>query len=118
MKTRDVLRAQGGYYIGSGLLPLVSMPLFERITGRKWDRWLVQMVGLLAVSIGISVLVASRNEEVDPSIVTLAVASALSFAGIDVVHVARRRISPVYLADAGTEVILLALLVFAASSEL
>jgi hypothetical protein len=54
MDRRTLLRLQGAYYIASGSLPLVSMALFERITGPKRDRWLVQMVALLAVSIGVS----------------------------------------------------------------
>ena len=47
MKLWEFLRIQGGYYyVASGLFPLVSMELFERLTGPKRDRWLVQMVGL------------------------------------------------------------------------
>ncbi|MBV9263341.1 MAG: hypothetical protein JO324_03395, partial [Candidatus Eremiobacteraeota bacterium] len=63
MKLRDVLRLQGGYYVLSGLFPLVSMAAFERVTGEKTDRWLVQMVGLLAVSIGASLLIGALEEE-------------------------------------------------------
>jgi hypothetical protein len=39
----------------------------------------------------------------------LAVGSAVALAGIDIVYVAKRRIPPVYLLDALTEVILIAL---------
>lgn len=45
----NILRGQGVYYIASGAFPLVSMRLFERVTGKKTDRWLVQMVGMLAL---------------------------------------------------------------------
>jgi heme/copper-type cytochrome/quinol oxidase subunit 2 len=54
MDRRTLLWLQGAYYIASGSLALVSMPLFEKITGLKRDRWLVQMVALLAVTIGVS----------------------------------------------------------------
>lgn len=101
---------QAGYYVVSGLFPLVSMPAFEGITGPKVDKWLVQTVGLLAVCIGTSLFAGARRQEIDWSILTLAVTSAFSFASIDVVHAARRRISPAYLADAATEAAIIVML--------
>lgn len=86
------------------------MALFERITGKKYDRWLVQMVALLAMSIGFSLLAGTRKKRVKRPTLTLSVMSALSFAGIDIVHAARRRISPIYLADAAAELLILTLL--------
>jgi hypothetical protein len=79
------------------------MRAFERVTGPKVDKWLVQMVGLLAATIGTSLLVGAKEDDIDPAVMTLAIASALSFASIDVVHAARRRISPIYLGDAACE---------------
>lgn len=111
MTTQQIIRIQAGYYLASGLFPLVSMRTFERITGPKVDKWLVQMVGLLAAAIGLSLLVGARRKTIDESILTLSIASALAFGGIDVVHAVRRRISPSYLADAGVEAALVISLV-------
>lgn len=97
------IRAQAIYYIASGLTPMLSMKLFESITGKKTDRWLVRMVGLLAASIGASLWLATDRAEVDRSAIGLSLASALSFAGIDVVYSARGTISPIYLLDAAVE---------------
>ena len=98
MTTQQILRIQAGYYLASGLFPLVSMATFERITGPKVDKWLVQMVGLLAAAIGLSLLVGARRKTIDESIFALSIASALAFAGIDIVHAAagasRRSIWP------------------------
>ena len=110
MTKQRILRAQGLYYLASGLWPLFSMRSFERVTGPKTDKWLVQMVGLLAATIGGSLLIGARGEEIDDGVVTLAAASALSFAGIDIVHAARRRISPIYLGDALVELAIVAML--------
>ena len=111
MKRRQILRAQGAYYIATGLWPLLSMGLFERVTGPKVDKWLVQMVGLLAAAIGGSLCLGARDGgEVEPGILVLAVTSALAFAGIDVVHVLRRRISSVYLGDAVVELAIVGML--------
>lgn len=87
------------------------MRSFEAVTGPKVDKWLVQMVGLLAATIGLTLLVGARTKDrVGNEILTLAVTSALSFAGIDVVHAARRRISSIYLGDAICEAGLIAAL--------
>ncbi|HYL26710.1 MAG TPA: hypothetical protein VEW74_02685 [Candidatus Nitrosotalea sp.] len=110
MKQQQILRAQGAYYVASGLWPLFSMRSFERVTGPKADKWLVQMVGLLAATIGGSLLLGARREEIDDGIFTLAIGSALAFAGIDVLHAARRRISPIYLGDAFVELAIVAML--------
>lgn len=105
---RAALLFQAWYYIGTGLWPLASRRCFEAATGPKTDWWLVQMVGLLAAAIGTSIAVGARDERPSPAIRTLGVLSALSFAGIDVVHAARRRISPIYLGDAAVELALIA----------
>jgi hypothetical protein len=62
------------------------------------------MVGLLAAVIGLS-LVTRGQRTADR---TLAVGSALAFATVDTWYAARRQISPVYLADAVVELVLVA----------
>jgi hypothetical protein len=100
--SRTLARAQGAYYLASGIWPLVSLRTFERVTGPKTDDWLVRTVGLLAATIG-SVLVlraAPSDGRPDPA---LGIGSALAFAATDVVHAGRGRISRIYLADALVE---------------
>ncbi len=111
VERRHVLRLQAAYYCGSGLAPLLSMRLFEAITGKKRDRWLVQMVGLLAISIGASLWTSASAEDPDGGAIVLSTTAALAFAGIDVVHACRRRISPIYLADAAVELSIVALVI-------
>jgi hypothetical protein len=110
---RAALQFLAAYYIGTGLWPLVSRRAFEAVTGPKVDWWLVQMVGLLAATIGTSIAAGTREKRPSPAVYTLAVLSALSFAGIDVVHAARRRISPIYLGDAAVELAVVATLILA-----
>jgi hypothetical protein len=108
---RRTLTAQGGYYVATGLSPFVSRRAFEAVTGPKREWWLVQMVGLLAAVIGAALLhAAARDEEPPREATILAAGSAIAFAGIDVVYVARRRIAPTYLLDAAAELALLAAL--------
>ncbi len=96
-------RTQAAYFIASGLLPLISMRAFEAITGPKTDRWLVKTVGLLVAVIGFGLALAGYRRHVSPELALIAAGSAGAVAAIDVVYVARQRISPVYLGDAVIE---------------
>jgi 4-amino-4-deoxy-L-arabinose transferase-like glycosyltransferase len=98
---------QGVYYLASGIWPLVSIRTFERVTGPKADDWLVKTVGALAAVIGAVLVVRSVAREAPPDPV-LGAAAAAAFAAVDVNYVARRRISPIYLADAIAELALIA----------
>ena len=103
-----VAHAQGVYYTATGLWPLVSMKTFERVTGPKHDDWLVKTVGLLITAVGVTLVHAGRRPRIHQEIRVLAALSAAALAAVDVVYVARRRISPVYLLDAIPELALLA----------
>lgn len=104
---RSALALQAAYYIATGIFPFVSRRAFEALTGPKRDWWLVQMVGLLAMTNGISIAASTRTKP-SPAIITLSILSATSFAAIDVVYALKRRISPIYLADAVVELALIA----------
>jgi hypothetical protein len=103
-----VALAQAGYYTATGALPFVSRSAFERITGPKLEWWLVETVGALVLVSGATLASAALRDRLTPEVTGLAVGSAASLAAIDVVYVARRRISPVYLLDAALELGLIA----------
>lgn len=107
---RFIILAQGIYYILTGLWPLISMRTFEAVTGPKADDWLVQMVGLLAITIGLSLLTGVRRSVPSSETVILSGAAALSFALIDAIHAFQGRISRIYLADAAVEMGMLILI--------
>jgi hypothetical protein len=98
--------AQGAFYVATGVWPLVHLRSFELVTGPKPEGWLVKTVGALVTVIGGALLSAGRRRRVAPEVAMLAVGSAVSLAAVDVLSVARRRISPVYLLDAVAEVAL------------
>jgi uncharacterized membrane protein SirB2 len=100
-------RIQGTYFLLTGVWPLLHMRSFEAVTGPKRDRWLVKMVGLLAASIGVTLLAGARRRAPSRETRVLAMTSAVSFAAIDVWYALRGRIAPVYLADAVVELGLL-----------
>ena len=71
------------------------------VTGPKTDIWLVQMVGLLSFSIGITLLFQNRYR-IPPALNAL---SAISFLIIDVYYSLTDTISNIYLADAVLEAV-------------
>jgi hypothetical protein len=102
---RRLALRQGLYYVATGTWPLLHMRSFERVTGPKNDKWLVKTVGLLVATIGVALWAGSRAR-VPPAIRILGGLSALALAGVDVNYSARGRISPIYLLDAGAELVL------------
>jgi hypothetical protein len=100
---RTCALAQGAFFTSMGLWPIASMRTFELVLGRKRDRWLVNTVGLLLASIGAALGLAARRDRVTPELALAGAATAATLAGIDLVYVARGRISKMYLADAAAE---------------
>jgi hypothetical protein len=105
---RAVATAQSVFYIVTGLWPLVHRRSFERVTGPKVDFWLVETVGITVASIGLGLAQSLRSGRPIPSeLRSVAIAAAAGLAAVDLVYVARRRISPVYLLDAVAEAALI-----------
>lgn len=104
---RPPILLQAGYYLLTGLWPLVHLPSFEAVTGPKTDDWLVRVVGVLVLVIGGTLgLGAVRLRRALPSpelLLTLALATAAAFILIDVGFVLAGTIGTIYLADAAVE---------------
>lgn len=89
---KTVIKLQAVYFMVTGIWPVLHIHSFMVVTGEKTDIWLVHMVGLLAVTIGISLFF-------DPKSLLLPICSAISFAAIDLIYVLKDVISPIYLVD-------------------
>lgn len=103
---RSPILLQAGYYLLTGLWPLVHLPSFEAVTGPKTDDWLVRVVGVLVLVIGGTLglgAVRLRRAPPSPELLTLALASAAAFILIDVGFVLAGTIGTIYLADAAVE---------------
>jgi hypothetical protein len=108
MTRENLLRAialtQGALYLATGLWPLFDIDSFQAVTGPKTDLWLVRTVGVLVTVVGIVLVTSGRRRRITAEIMLLAVGCALGLAGIDIVYVLSRTISPIYLADAVIEI--------------
>lgn len=102
-----VALVQGIYFFVTGIWPLLSMRTFLMVTGPKTDLWLVKTVGIILAVVGLVLIVAQVNAEINTSIILLAIGSGLGLALVEFVYVAKRVISPVYLGDAFLELILI-----------
>ncbi len=112
---KQLLLAQGAYYVLTGLWPQVHLRSFLAATGPKRDLWLVKTMGLLITVIGASLLGAAYRGAPGPETVVLAAGSALALTAVDVVYSVKRSISYVYLVDAAAEAALLWLWAYAAA---
>ena len=94
---------QAIYYVLTGVWAIVSVGTFQKVTGPKVDVWLVKTVGALVIVIGVVLGMFGRRRHVAPEAPMLAIGSALGLAAIDLIYVAKKRISPIYLLDAAGE---------------
>lgn len=100
----DVLAlGQGAFFLVAGAWPLVHLRSFEAVTGPKADDWLVRTVGSLLTVVGGVLVSAGRRRRVTREIRALAMGSAGALAAIDVIYVAKGRMSRVYLLDAAVQ---------------
>lgn len=104
--TRALAVGQGVYYVATGLWPIVHLRSFEAITGPKEEGWLVKTVGALITVVGAAVWLAGIRRRVTPEIRLLAGGAAAALGAVDIIYPAKRRISPVYLAEALPELLL------------
>jgi hypothetical protein len=108
MHRRHVALTQGIYFLATGMWPLVHMSSFEAVTGPKVEKWLVRTTGVLISVIGAVLVGAAARNEVTRDIAALGVGSAAGLGAIDTIYAVKRRIAPVYLADAAVEAGLIA----------
>lgn len=101
-----VAATHGAFYLAAGVWPLLHYDSFQAVTGSRLDLWLAYAVGLVVAAVGGGLLVAALRRRVTGEVGVFAVGAALALAAIDVVFVTRGVISPVYLADAAVEGIL------------
>lgn len=99
---------QGSFDVVTGLWPIFHLRSFEAVTGPKLEGWLVKTVGALITVIGGTLLFSGLRRRVGPEVCLLGMGSAAAFTAVDLIYTSRRRISPVYLLDAATEVALVA----------
>ncbi|WP_257668753.1 hypothetical protein [Parapedobacter tibetensis] len=104
----NVFLFQGSYFVITGIWPVVGINSFMVATGPKQDIWLVHMVGLLAISIGLTFLISSLRQQRLP--IFLAYATTLSFLVMDIIYVASGVIQRIYLLDASIQFLFLTLL--------
>jgi hypothetical protein len=108
---RRLFVIQGAYYLVTGIWPLVHLNSFETVTGPKTDDWLVQTVGVLAATMGATLVVGSRRQPPNLETLTLSALSAVGFAAVDVVFVCFGVISRIYLVDAVVQAVVLGVFV-------
>jgi hypothetical protein len=98
---------QAIYFGLTGLWPIVHIRSFMAVTGPKTDIWLVKTVGVLIIAIAIPLLTSALHHKITIDIRLLAILSSLGLTAIDVIYVAKKVISKIYLLDAVAEMMLI-----------
>lgn len=96
---------QAGYFLFTGIWPLVGIESFQKVSGPKTDLWLVKTVGVLVAVIGAVIGLAGLRGCITRGERLLATGSATGLAAIDVIYSLQGRIWPVYLLDAVLELV-------------
>lgn len=105
---KDVIsKIQGIYYLVTGIWPVIHIQSFMAVTGPKTDIWLVKMVALLSVSIALTILLQKKHTNG----FILNILTALSFLIIDLYYALSTVISPIYLTDAGIQLLFVILFI-------
>lgn len=99
----------GLYFFLAGIWPILHISSFTAVTGPKTDLWLVRTVGMLVLVIGAGLMLSAFRKFLTLPIVLIGTGTAFGFILIDITYVMQNIISPVYLLDAGIEIILLIL---------
>lgn len=107
MISPDPGRLQGSFNFITGLWPLVHMRSFEAVSGPKTDKWLVRTVSGLLITIGMEQLRATSRGESNGTAKRLGIGTAATLAAIDLIYVAKGRISRIYLMDAVVEMLII-----------
>lgn len=106
----NVFLFQGAYFIITGIWPLLGIDSFITATGPKQDLWLVEMIGLLSASIGLTFIVASLRRQKLPLVLGYSV--AFSFLFMDLIYVIKGVIGRVYLLDGAVQLLFIAAISF------
>ena len=118
LSERAVLKLQAGYFLVTGLWPLIHYRSFEWISGPKKDDWLVKTLSVFILAAAAALIAGlSRGTAPSDETRTLALGSAAALGGASAWYVLRGRIRPTYLADAATEAALIAALLSARREE-
>jgi hypothetical protein len=99
--------AHGAYLMFIGGWPLLHLRSFAKVTGPKPEGWLAKAVGACLANVGIALVQSAlRGGRVRREMRSLAVRMAMTFAAFDFYYGGlRRRISPVYLANGGAQLL-------------
>lgn len=87
----------------TGIWPLIHYPSFEAVTGPKTDKWLVKTFGAILALVGLQLLTAAITGNYHFTIAIAGAGSAFILLLADIIYVAKKVISRIYLADAAVE---------------
>ncbi len=97
-------RAQGLFNVVGGAWPIVALPTFEWVFGRKRDVYLQRTSGALFAASGIALLLAEPSADGIATARRIGMGVATAYLVVDLIYVPKRDIPVTYLLDAAMEI--------------
>ena len=97
-------RAQGLFNVVGGAWPIVALPTFEWVFGRKRDVYLQKTSGALFVASGVALLLAEASQGGVETARRIGMGVAAAYLVIDLVYVPKGDIPKTYLLAAAMEI--------------
>jgi hypothetical protein len=104
-----ILFAQGIYTVLTSVWPILHIKSFLMVTGPKTDIWLVKTMGGVLSAIGVVLLYCAFKNQLSRAVLLLAIGHALVLMISDIHYYSANIISPVYLADAFVQIVMVSL---------
>jgi hypothetical protein len=104
---RGAAGALGGYYVLTGIWPIVSPGTFQLVLGPKVDMWLAQVLGAVLCVPGTILLRASYKNRMTHDAYWMAIGVMVVLIASDVILVSCGIVRTIYLADAAVQFIIL-----------
>jgi len=96
---RYLLLLQGGYFLVTGIWPLISIETFMTITGPKQDLWLVKTVGAMLSVMAVCLLAYLLEGGSRVYVFIIGILSSAVFATVDFFYSIKGVISKIYQVD-------------------
>ena len=100
----SLARAQGLFNVVGGAWPIVALPTFEWVFGRKRDVYLQRTSGALFLASGVALLLAEPSQDGIETARRIGMGVAAAYLAIDLVYVPKGDIPKTYLLDAVMEI--------------
>jgi hypothetical protein len=102
---------QGAFYLASGLWPILHRRSFEKVTGPRNDRLLVNALGAAVTVLGASLVLGAFRSSSRPALLSSGAGTSMALAAADTLYGGKTRFRPSRIIDTIAEAALFAAMI-------